>query len=92
MKSSTRFTTTLRSVAIATVIAGIATWLATGARVGWTQTSTVRFLQDEITGIEYPVRENGFVAGVEVPLLATATAAVLAGLSFLPRRRATANA
>jgi hypothetical protein len=92
MKSSSRLTTTLRGIAVATLIAGLGIWFATGARVGWSQTSTVRLLQDEITGIEYPVRESGFVAGVEVPLLAAATAAVLGSLSFLPRRRAGANA
>ncbi len=43
---------------------------------------------DEITGIDYPQREDRFVAGLEVLVLAAATSATLAGLSLVTRRRA----
>lgn len=84
----TQFRTALRGFALAVLLAAVALWLATGARLGWTQTSTVQFRTDAITGIEYPVRQPGFVAGVEIPLAAAGIAAVLAGLSFLAVRRA----
>ena len=85
MKSTARLTKALRPAALAVLAAGLITWTASGARLGWTQTSIVTLQQDEITGIEYPVRQPAFIAGVEVPLLAAATAAVLAALSFVPR-------
>jgi ABC-type transporter Mla subunit MlaD len=68
--------------------AGVGTWLATGRHVGWTQTSTVTMQRDEITGIDFPVRQEAFIAGVEIPLAASAGAAALAALAwFLSRRR-----
>lgn len=73
------------------LLAAIALWVATGARFGWTQTSTVQLRTDEITGIEYPVRQANFVAGVEIPLAAVGIAAVLAGLSFVAVRRTQAQ-
>ena len=86
MNSTTRITRTLRSSAVALLIAGLGVWVATGTRIGWTQTSAVTMQRDEITGIDYPVRRAAFIAGVEVPLLAVAVAAALAGVSFIPRR------
>lgn len=87
MKSTSRLTRTLRGAAIVLFLAGLGVWASSGARLGWTQTSVVTLQRDEITGIDFPVRQNAFVAGVEVPLLGAATAALLAGLSFIPRRR-----
>jgi len=86
MKSTTRFTRGLRGAALALLVAGLGAWTATGAHFGWTQTSAVQMQRDEITGIDYPVRRAAFIAGVEVPLLATLTAAVLVGATFIPRR------
>jgi hypothetical protein len=83
----------LRAAALAAFALGLAVWLFTGAHLGWTQTSKVNLQRDEITGIEYPVRQDTFVAGVEVPLVATGFAAALAGLSWLPVfRRSPAHA
>ena len=82
----------LRTLAAIVFIAGIGAWLASGARVGWTQTSTVAMQRDEITGIDYPVRQAAFVAGVEVPVLASALAATFAAASFIPRRATTVRA
>jgi hypothetical protein len=84
--TSSRFTRGLRGAAAAVLLAGIGVWAFGGAHIGWTQTSTVSIQRDDITGIDYPVRQAGFVPGVEVPLLATAVAAALAGLSFFARR------
>lgn len=88
MKStSSRSTRALRGAAAAIFLAGIGVWAFGGARIGWTQTSTVTMQRDDITGIDYPVRQAGFVPGVEVPLLATGLALALAGVTFLARPR-----
>lgn len=86
MKSTQRLSRVLRGLAVTVLVAGLATWFATGTHVGWTQTSAVQMQRDEITGIDYPVRRDAFIAGVEVPVLAAVAAAALAGLSLLPRR------
>ena len=91
MKTLKRIAPVLRATALAVLVGGLGVWAASGARIGWTQTSTVRLQTDEVTGIEYPVRQPGFVAGVEIPLFATATAVVLAGLSLVGRRPVTVN-
>jgi hypothetical protein len=90
MKTRFTFSRTLRTTAALLLLAGIGLWLATGAHRGWTQTSAVSLQKDEITGIDYPVRRDAFVAGIEIPLAAAGLAAVLAGLSFLPSRRSAA--
>ena len=86
MKTSHSLRRGLRVGALAVFAAGAIVWTATGAHRGWTQTSVVTLQRDEITGIDYPVRHDRFVAGVEVPLAAAAVAAVLAGASLFRRR------
>jgi hypothetical protein len=87
-----RLSRVLRWTALTVVVLGFAVWAAGGGRVGWTQTSVVNIQRDEITGIDYPVRQPAFRPGVEIPVLATVTAAALAGMSWAARRRAMANA
>ena len=92
MKSN-RLSTTLRRAALAVLLLGIVGWAATGARFGWTQTSVVTIQRDEITGIDFPVRHNAFIPGVEIPLLAIVVAGAFAGVSLaISRRTATARA
>ena len=79
-------------IALGTFTAGSLVWIAGGARLGWTQTSVVAMQHDEITGIDYPVRQAAFRPGVEVPLLATATAVTFAGMGYVARRRRTSPA
>ena len=77
----------LRVSALVITLAGLGLWGASGAHVGWTQTSVVTLHRDEITGIDFPVRRRAFIAGVEVPVLATAAALLVAGLSVFAQRR-----
>ncbi len=77
----------LQIIAALAFTAGVGVWVATGRHFGWTQTSTVVMQRDEITGIDYPQRRPGFVAGVEVLFGGTATAAVALGLARLLTRR-----
>jgi hypothetical protein len=80
----------LRGAAVTALVITLGTWIATGSHVGWTQTTIVKIQHDEITGIDFPVRQDAFIAGVEVLAAGFAAASALAGVSFLPRlRRAT---
>lgn len=88
MKTKPFLVRALRWSAFIVLAAGLSLWARSGARLGWTQTSVVTMQHDEITGIDYPVRHNAFVAGIEVPLLAAALAAAAAGLSVVAQRRA----
>lgn len=80
----------LRLASAAALLAVLGLWLGTGAHLGWTQTSKVVTQHDEITGIDYPVREKTFVAGVEILGAGLALVAALAGASVLAARRQSA--
>jgi len=81
----------LRGAALALLVGGLGVWLATGAHLGFTQTSLVTMKRDEVTGIEYPERRPGFVAGIEFPLGTAGAAIVLALLSLAADRRSSAS-
>ena len=87
MKTKSSLVRVLRVSALVILLAGLGIWVRSGARLAWTQTSVVTLQRDEITGIDYPIRRNAFVAGIEVPLLAAAIALTAAGLSVLAHRR-----
>ena len=78
---------TFQALAALLAAAAIAIWLATGAHRGWTKTSVPKMTVDEVTGIESPSYEKKFVAGVDFLGAALIGAAVLAGVSFLLRKR-----
>jgi ABC-type transporter Mla subunit MlaD len=89
MQSTNRLSLVLRLTAAAVLLTVAGVWAATGAHLGWTQTSKVVVQHDEITGIDFPVREKTFVAGVEVLAVGAGFAAALAAASvFTNRRRA----
>lgn len=77
----------LRGAAITALVITLGTWIATGSHTGFTQTSIVQMQHDEITGIDFPVHQDAFIAGVELLAVGVAGAIALAGLSFLPRVR-----
>jgi hypothetical protein len=82
----------LKRTALVIAVAGFAVWAIGGARIGWTQTSVVTLQLDEITGIQFPVREAAFLPGLEVPFVASALAAGLILLSWFLRRPVAAHA
>ena len=92
MQKTSRLSLALRVTAILALVAVLSLWVATGSHRGWTQTTKVIQQRDEITGIDYPVRVPGFVAGVEVLGGGLAVAAVLGGASLYTNRRRTINA
>lgn len=84
---ASRLASALRVAAATALLAVLGLWIATGAHRGWTQTSKVVMRHDEITGIDFPVREKTFVAGVEVLALGAAAAGAFAAASVFARRR-----
>ena len=90
MKNVLRFPKYLRSSALIVSLATLGTWLFTGAHTGWTQTRVAALQTDEITGIEYPVFHDAFVAGVEFLAAGLAIGAVLAASGFWLGRKRTA--
>jgi len=88
MKTTSLLPRGLRLAAAAVLAATLGTWVATGAHLGWTQTSAIEMRRDEITGIDFPVRHAVFVAGVEVLVAGFAAAVVLAVAGAFAQRRA----
>ena len=76
----------LQILAVLVVLAAGATWLVTGAHIGWTKTSRPNGTVDEVTGIVDQTPVKCFVAGVDFLGGAAAVAAVLAGASFFFRK------
>lgn len=87
MNTATRLSSTLRLAAIVILVAILGLWIATGAHLGWTQTSRIVLQHDDITGIDFPVRQKTFVAGIELLLAGAGFSAALAGAGHLARRR-----
>jgi hypothetical protein len=88
----TRLRTFLRATSLVILLAVFTLWLSTGRHTGWTQTSVVELRHDDITGINYPVRREALVAGVDLLAAGAAAAGLLAGLSLIPFRRRLAMA
>lgn len=61
-------------------------WASTGASLGWTKTSRVTMHHDDVTGIDYPVHQPAFVAGVEVLAIGVAAALAFAATAMATRR------
>ena len=85
---SSRASRALHGAAVIVLLAVLGLWVGTGAHAGWTQTSRVTLRHDEITGIDYPVREPAFVAGVEVLALGLGLAAATGAAGWWAGRRA----
>jgi len=77
---------TLQILAVLMMLAAGATWLVTGAHVGWTKTNRPNGTIDEVTGIVDQTPVKCFVAGVDFLGGATAVAVALAGASFFFRK------
>jgi ABC-type transporter Mla subunit MlaD len=60
-------------------------WAFTGASLGWTKTSRVTMHHDDVTGIDYPVHQPAFVAGVEVLAIGVAAALGFAATAMATR-------
>ena len=81
----------LRIVALLLALAAAAAWLAAGAHPGWTRTSMPVKSVDEVTGLEAVHYERRLVPGLDLLGAALLGASLLAGGSFLFRKRPTTN-
>lgn len=73
-------------LALVVAVGGLGVWFATGAHRGWSQTSVQTMQLDEITGIETPVYEDRFVAGVDFLGITLLGAGALAAGSLFFRK------
>ena len=83
--------TVLRLLALLLFLGTAAWWIAAGKNPGWTKNKVAIEKKDEITEIVFTEYEDRFVPGVDILAAAGVGAAVLAGLSFLGRRKAAAS-
>ena len=76
-----------RLLALAVLVGAVATWLVTGANIGWTKTKIAVKKLDEETGIEGIEYQKRFSPGVDFLGAALLGAGVLAGVSLLFRKK-----
>ena len=81
--------TVLRAVAAILILAAAGMWVATGANRGWTKTSVPVKRTDEVTGITVDDYQKRFVPGVDFLGAALLGSGILAGASFLFRKKQT---
>ena len=81
--------TILRILAVVLALGALGGWLGTGANRGWTKTSVPVKHTDEITGISVDEYQKRFVPGVDLLGVGLLGAGVLAGASFLFRKKQT---
>ena len=79
--------TTLRLSALAVALLSLALWFFGGPNLGWTKTSVDRIETDPVTGLEGHFPEKRFVPGVDFLACGFLVGGVLAGGSFLFRRK-----
>jgi hypothetical protein len=77
----------LQILAVLVLVAGVTTWLATGANRGFTKTSVSVKTLDEVTGIEGITYQKRFLPGVDFLGAAFGGAALLIGASFFFRNK-----
>ena len=79
--------TILRLVALAVALISLVLWLFGGPNLGWTKTSIDRVETDPVTGLQGRFPEDRLLLGVDFLTGALLTAGLLAGTSFLFRKR-----
>jgi hypothetical protein len=76
-----------RILSLLILLTTVLSWLFRGAHTGWSQSYTTRMEIDPITEIEYPVKTEEFVPGVDFLGLSILVSLGFFGLSFLLRRK-----
>jgi hypothetical protein len=79
----------LRTLALLLLVATLAVWVAMGANRGWTKTSVPVTRTDEVTGITVDDYQKRFVPGIDFLGAALLGSGILAGASFLFRKKQT---
>jgi hypothetical protein len=78
-------------LALGVAVGGVGVWFATGAHRGWSQNRVQKIEVDEITGIETPVYEDRFIAGVDFLGATLLGAGALAASSLFFRKTKSNN-
>ena len=79
--------TALRLCALALALVCLALWFFGGPNWGWTKTSVAVPIHDPVTDMTGTVWHKRFVPGVDFLVEGLAVAALVAGLSFLIRKK-----
>ena len=79
----------LRTLAWLLLVAALALWVGTGANRGWTKTSVPVKRTDEVTGLTVDDYQKRFVPGIDFLGASLLGSGILAGASFLGRKRQT---
>ena len=93
-RSGCQMRPTLRIIALCIAAISLAGWAALGANRGWTKTTVDHKHVDTVTGIEYPIRENRFVPGIDLLALSWISAAAMFGgslIRFQPKQQTTTS-
>ena len=79
----------LRAIAAILILAAAGMWVAAGANRDWTKTSVPVRRTDEVTGITVDDYQKRFVPGIDFLGAALLGSGILAGASFLFRKKQT---
>jgi hypothetical protein len=79
--------TILRVAALLVAVVVLALWFFGGPNLGWTKNSVPHKVRDPVTDIEVDVYEKRWVPGIDFLGAGLVAAGLLAGASFLFRRR-----
>ena len=77
----------MRILAVLVLLAALAFWAARGANLGWTVNNIRRETPDPVTGLSGVTYEKGFIPGLDFLAVAAFTSGLLAGASFLFRKK-----
>lgn len=77
------FRTLTRLLALFILSTCLSWWWFSGANMGWTKTYLTIPATDEVTGIQYEVKEEKFVPGVDFLALGTGLSFVIFASTFL---------
>jgi hypothetical protein len=78
---------TLRILALIVLLAALGFWAAKGANRGWTINNIAHETMDPVTGLAGVTFEKGFIPGWDFLAAAALAAGVMAGASFLFRKK-----
>ena len=77
----------LRILAVIILLAALGFWAAKGANRGWTINNIAHETMDPVTGLAGVTFEKGFIPGWDFLAAAALAAGVMAGASFLFRKK-----
>lgn len=75
----------VRAFALLLLIGTAGVWFALGGTLGWTKTTVDEMKVDPVTEIEYAVRHDQFVPGIEFLALGVAGAVILFAATLFVR-------